>query len=128
MTFINRSTSFNYTVDYDVRIISNVQNSIMDFITEKDRIYATDSSGKIIAEVTFPTEDGVSTIDHTFVDPSLRGQGVAGKLVKLAADHILAEGNRIAAICSYAVAWFKRHPEYSLVCSGPVACRIDRRK
>lgn len=100
----------------------------MDFITEKDRIYATDSSGKIIAEVTFPTEDGVSTIDHTFVDPSLRGQGVAGKLVKLAADHILAEGNRIAAICSYAVAWFKRHPEYSLVCSGPGACRIDRRK
>ena len=100
----------------------------MDFITKKDRIYATDSSGKIIAEVTFPTEDGVSTIDHTFVDPSLRGQGVAGKLVKLAADHILAEGNRIAAICSYAVAWFKRHPEYSLVCSGPVACRIDRRK
>ncbi len=99
----------------------------MDFITEKDRIYATDSSGKIIAEVTFPTEDGVSTIDHTFVDPSLRGQGVAGKLVKLAADH-MAEGNRIAAICSYAVAWFKRHPEYSLVCSGPVACRIDRRK
>ena len=100
----------------------------MDFITEKDRIYATDSSGKIIAEVTFHTEDGVSTIDHTFVDPSLRGQGVAGKLVKLAADHILVEGNQIAAICSYAVAWFKRHPEYSLCVPGPFVCRIDRRK
>ena len=100
----------------------------MDFTTEKDRIYASDPSGKIIAEVTFPTEDGVSTIDHTFVDPSLRGEGVAGKLVKLAADKILAEGNKIAATCSYAAAWFKRHPEYHLVCSGPVACRIDRRK
>lgn len=100
----------------------------MDFITEKDRIYAKDPSGNIVAEVTFPTVDGVSTIDHTFVDASLRGLGVAGKLVKLAADKILSEGNQIAATCSYADAWFKRHPEYELACSGPVACRIDRRK
>lgn len=100
----------------------------MDFITGKDCIYATDPEGNVIAEVTFPTEDGVSTIDHTFVDPSLRGEGIAGKLVKLAADKILAEGNKIAATCSYAVAWFKRHPEYHLVGSGPVACRIDRRR
>ncbi|MDE6552177.1 MAG: N-acetyltransferase [Muribaculaceae bacterium] len=100
----------------------------MDFITEKDRIYATDPAGNVIAEVTFPTEDGVSTIDHTFVDPSLRGEGIAGKLVKLAADKILAEGNKIAATCSYAVAWFKRHPEYHLVCSGPVACSLYSRR
>ncbi len=99
----------------------------MNFITESDRIYATDPSGKIIAEVTFPTENGISTIDHTFVDPSLRGEGVAGKLVKLAADKILSEGNKIAATCSYAVAWFKRHPEYNVDTDGPVACRIDRR-
>lgn len=86
----------------------------MEFITEKDRIYATDSLGKVIAEVTFPASGGVSTINHTFVDSTLRGQGVAGTLVKLAADKILSEGNQIAATCSYAVAWFKRHPEYRL--------------
>lgn len=100
----------------------------MEFITENDRIYATDPSGKIIAEVTFPTKDGVSTIDHTFVDSSLRGQGVAGELVKMATDKILADGNKIAATCSYAVAWFKRHPEYPLECSGPVACKIVRHR
>lgn len=100
----------------------------MEFITEKDRIYATDPSGNVIAEVTFPTKDGVSTIDHTFVAASLRGEGIAGKLVKLAADKILADGNKIAATCSYALAWFKRHPEYHLVSFGPEACRIDRRK
>ncbi len=100
----------------------------MDFITEKDRIYATDAAGNVVAEVDFPTSDGVSTIDHTFVDPSLRGEGIAGKLVKLAADKILSEGNKIAATCSYAVAWFKRHPEYPVDCSGPEACRIDRRR
>lgn len=100
----------------------------MEFITEKDRIYATDLSDNVIAEVTFPTVEGISTIDHTFVDPSLRGQGVAGKLVKMAAEKILANGNKIGATCSYAVTWFKRHPEYNLECIGPVACRIDRRK
>ncbi len=96
----------------------------MEFITEKDRIYATDAAGKVIAEVTFPTVDGVSTIDHTFVDPSLRGQGVAGKLVKLAADKILAEGNQIAATCSYAILWFERHPEYPVISSGPASCKL----
>lgn len=90
----------------------------MDFKIEKDRIYATDHSGNIIAEVTFPTKEGVSTINHTFVDDSLRGQGIAGKLVKLAADKILAEGNKIAATCPYAVGWFKQHPEYHLVGEG----------
>lgn len=100
----------------------------MEFITEKDRIYATDESGKMIAEVTFPTVDGVSVIDHTFVDPSLRGQGVAGKLVELAAGTILKNGNKIAATCPYAVTWFERHPEYPLVCSGPVACKIHTKK
>ncbi len=99
----------------------------MDYITEPDRIYATDSSGKLIAEVTFPTKDGISTIDHTFVDPSLRGQGVAGTLVKLAADKILADGNKIAATCAYGIAWFRRHPEYS-ACIGPAACSIGHHK
>lgn len=100
----------------------------MEFKTEKDRIYAADVSGKVIAEVTFPTSDGVSTINHTFVDPSLRGQGIASKLVKLAADKILADGNKIAATCPYAVTWFARHPEYTVVCAGPIVCNIGQRK
>lgn len=86
----------------------------MNFITESNRIYATDPAGKIVAEVTFPTKNGISTIDHTFVDKSLQGQGIASQLVKSAADKILADGNKIGATCVYAVAWFKRHPEYLL--------------
>ena len=84
----------------------------MDFITESNRIYTTDSSGRLLAEVTFTNDNGVSIIDHTFVDDSLRGQGIAGKLVKLAADKILSDGNRVAATCSYAAGWFEKHPEY----------------
>ncbi len=98
----------------------------MDYTIENDRIYANDPYGKLIAEVTFPTVNGVSTIDHTFVDNSLRGRGIAGELVKLAAEHIIAQGQKIAATCPYAVTWFKRHPEYPTDCSGPAVCRIDK--
>ena len=99
--------------------------TIMEYITEDNRIYAVGNDGKAIAEVTFPTRDGISTIDHTFVDDSLRGQGVAGTLVKLAADKILADGNRIAVTCPYAVIWSQRHPEYPVVNGGsPAACKL----
>lgn len=96
----------------------------MEFVVEKDRIYAEDPSGTLLAEVTFPTKGSISTIDHTYVADSLRGQGIAGKLVKLAADKILADGNKIAATCSYAVIWFERHPEYPVICSGAPSCKI----
>ncbi len=100
----------------------------MNYITEKDRIYATDAAGNLLAEVTFPIKDGISMIDHTFVDNSLRGQGIAGELVKMAAEKIIADGGKIGATCPYAVVWFERHPEYPVYCSGAAECRIDRRK
>ncbi len=97
----------------------------LNFTVESDRIYVKDNDGKLIAEVTFPLKNGISTIDHTFVDESLRGQGVAGRLVKMAADKILQDGHKIAATCSYAATWLERHKEYSTVDTGaPLACRI----
>lgn len=101
----------------------------MEYITEDERIYANDDDGRLIAEVTFPTVGSVSTIDHTFVDDSLRGQGIAAELVKLAADKILTDGHKIAATCPYAVTWFKRHPEYAVADNAATAaCRIDKRR
>ena len=83
----------------------------MEFIYEKWRIHAEDETGRTVAEITFPIADGVATIDHTFVDDSLRGQGVAGKLVTAAANAIRACGLKIRPTCSYAVKWFADRPE-----------------
>lgn len=85
----------------------------MNMITEDSRIYAKDENGRIVAEITFPAKDGVATIDHTFVDESLRGKGIASQLVKAAVAQILADGNKIAATCSYAVKWLENHSEIS---------------
>ena len=69
-------------------------------------LYKYDDEGKVIAEVTFPeTAPGVFTIDHTFVDNSLRGQGMAAKLVEAAVEEIKKRGGTVQATCSYAVKW-----------------------
>lgn len=82
----------------------------MDYTIEKGRIFSTDENGKTIAEITFPeNETGVCTIDHTFVDDSLRGQGIAGTLVKMAVENIESQGKKVAATCSYAVKWLEKN-------------------
>lgn len=79
---------------------------------EITRIYAQNEDGKLVAEITFPmTAPGVYTIDHTFVDPSLRGQGMADKLVRAALEQIRKNGGTPAATCTYAVSWLEKHPE-----------------
>jgi predicted GNAT family acetyltransferase len=84
----------------------------MELKKDSNWIYATDESGNIIAEVTFPnTEDGTVTINHTFVDQSLRGQGVASQLIEAAYDAIKADGKKATPTCRYAIRWFEEHPE-----------------
>lgn len=76
------------------------------FRAEQERIYMEDEQGKLVAEITFPeTTPGVYTIDHTFVDGSLRGQGIASKLVRAAVDEIQQKGGKVQATCSYAAKW-----------------------
>lgn len=85
----------------------------MDFKHEPNRIYATGSDGNLLAEVTFPqTEEGIVNIDHTFVDKSLAGQGVAGKLMEAAYKEIKDQNQKARLTCSYAVKWFARHEPY----------------
>jgi predicted GNAT family acetyltransferase len=99
---------------------------MMEYITEDGRIYANDENGKVIAEITFPVKDEIATIDHTYVDDSLRGQGIAGQLIQMVIDKIMADGHKLAATCSYATVWLQRHPEIQVENrDAPIACKID---
>ncbi len=83
----------------------------MKFSQQPGRIFARDENGKLLAEVTFPEREGVAVINHTFVDDSLRGQGIAGQLLQAVADTLRREGRKARPTCSYAVHWFATHPE-----------------
>ena len=80
----------------------------MDFIKEENRIYAEDKNNQTVAEVTFyEIEDGIYNIDHTFVDDSLRGQGIGSKLVQEAVDTIKKKGAEVQATCPFASKWLQ---------------------
>lgn len=82
----------------------------MKYEVSQDRVVAVED-GEIVAEVDFPIQDGVAMIVHTFVDPSLRGQGVASELLQRAVDEIRSEGLSAYPVCSYAQSWFQEHPD-----------------
>ena len=85
----------------------------MEFKYGDERVWLEDKDGKTVAEVDFPMQpDGTYTITHTFVDDSLRGGGVAGKIVQAAAEYIRRTGRKASVTCSYAETWAKRHKEF----------------
>lgn len=84
----------------------------MDFTKSEGRIYKEDENGETIAEITYkPVSDDVVDADHTFVDPSLRGQGIAEKLVESLVEQMESEGKKIKPGCPYVEKLFERKPE-----------------
>jgi predicted GNAT family acetyltransferase len=58
-------------------------------------------------------EDGKNfVITHVGVQPELRGQGVAGKIVQVGLEYAKERSLRVVPMCSYAAAYIRRHPEY----------------
>jgi hypothetical protein len=55
----------------------------------------------------------VMKIVHTEVPPALAGHGIAGDLMRAALEMARSKGWRVVPACSYALAFFERHPDYS---------------
>lgn len=71
------------------------------FFLEKD--------GARIAEMTYQRlGEARIVIDHTFVDPTLRGKGVARQLLDAAVAWARGSNTKISATCSYVVLQFAR--------------------
>ena len=86
----------------------------MEFRTYKNRIVLVDDEEQALAEIDFPAmeeDPGTVEITHTYVDESLRGRGLAGKLMTRLIAYL--ERNQLKAYpsCSYAVDWFAKHSE-----------------
>jgi predicted GNAT family acetyltransferase len=90
----------------------------MIFIHEQNKVYLNDESNHMVAVVTFPrVKENVVNIDHTYVDNSLRGQGIAGRLMEETVSQLRENDLKATLSCSYAVKWFEEHPECSDVLS-----------
>lgn len=82
----------------------------MRFIKEDNKIYLQNAKQETVAEVTFyEIQNGVYNIDHTFVDESLRGQGIGNKLVEEAVKTIKRKGATVQATCPFASKWLQEN-------------------
>jgi hypothetical protein len=81
-----------------------------DEVQHRDGEFVIERHGQRVAELTYRrAPDGTRfVIDHTEVDPSLRGQGVARRLLDAAVAWARASGQRIVPSCPYARAEFAR--------------------
>ncbi|HEY0267229.1 MAG TPA: GNAT family N-acetyltransferase [Rhizomicrobium sp.] len=64
-----------------------------------------------LAWAEYRIRDGKYLIPHVEADPPLRGTGTAGRLMQQIVDHARAAQLVIVPRCSYARAWFDRHPD-----------------
>ncbi len=74
-----------------------------------------DENGKMVAEITYSVSYKIIIIDHTFVDPSLRGQGIASKLVDSVVELAKKENKKIIPLCPYAKKQFEISEAYQKI-------------
>jgi predicted GNAT family acetyltransferase len=76
--------------------------------------FVIDKDGTRAAELVFSSSpDGrVVTLEHTEVSESLRGQGVARKLVEAAVAWARQKNVKLVPVCPYAKAVFDREPQF----------------
>lgn len=72
-----------------------------------------EQDGEMLAEITWTMLGDVMAVDHTFVSPDLRGQGVAKKLLDRAAAYAREKEYKMEPICSYVVTAFERYEDYN---------------
>ena len=85
----------------------------MEISKGKNKFYIGDTEDNCIAEITYKyRSEDVIIIDHTYVDPSLRGQNIAGRLLASVVKMARSENLKVIPVCSYAVLKLTRNNQY----------------
>lgn len=74
---------------------------------------------KHVSLIDYRLDGDVMSILHTEVPAAVGGRGIAGDLTRAALDTAREHGWRVRPICSYAVAYIDRHPEYQDLLASP---------
>lgn len=82
------------------------------------KIETTNTGGKVLAfdgeepvgRLEFSFAGNVMSIDHTYAFK--KGMGIGGLLVSAANDYAISKGLKMKPVCSFASAWYERHPQF----------------
>lgn len=88
----------------------------MEFQFTEGRIYNIDERQELMAQVTYVVRAGNEVenevdIDHTYVNPALRGQGIGNVIMEATARYFREKGLKTTASCSYANNWLQKNRE-----------------
>lgn len=78
---------------------------------EEKRAAAYDD-GKFIGESTYAKSEKIWIIDHTYVEGSYNGQGIAKRLVQKLVEEARATNMKIIPLCPFAKHEFDKKQEY----------------
>lgn len=70
-----------------------------------------DENNKEVGELTFMLKEEQMIINHTGVNPELRGQGLAEKILLEAVEYARKNQLKIIPFCSYVSVYIGNHPE-----------------
>jgi hypothetical protein len=83
-----------------------------DFADNADRSRFELTENGALAFANYRRSGDVLAIPHVEAALPLRGTGAASRLMMRVAEYLRTNGLKARPYCSYAVAWFRRHPEY----------------
>ena len=86
-----------------------------------ERRYRLSLGREIVGELTYRLEPGVVLLAHTEIQPSLRGRGLATRLVRSALEDIRRQGLKVTPLCPFVRAFIGRYPEYEDLVVNPAA-------
>jgi len=66
-----------------------------------------------VCELDYQLEGDTMVILHTGVPAAVGGRGIAAALTEMALNTARERGWRVRPLCSYAVVYLRRHPEYA---------------
>ena len=82
----------------------------MEIRFEENGAKAYNDEGKEVGLCEYYEKDGKWVLNHTVVDPSMKGQGIAGKLLDCVLEHAREKKVKIVAECSYVAHAFEKNP------------------
>jgi len=83
---------------------------VIEHDASRGRFHATQDGHLCVLD--YQLRDNVMVIQHTGVPEAVGGRGIAAQLTRHALDTARQHGWRVLPLCSYAVAYIARHPDY----------------
>jgi uncharacterized protein len=68
--------------------------------------------GDHMAFAEYEKDGSTLSLTYVFAPEPLRGSGAAGRLMEGLSAMAGIKGQKIIPVCPYAVAWYKRHPQF----------------